>query len=89
MEEVARFDAQTRNDYPGNPAEATLTQIRRAHARFQGFGKTGEFTLARRERILTVEVVLGAPSTQTWDLEVLPDQTDEQKAHLKAWLGDE
>ena len=31
----------------GNPAEATLEIIRISHSRFQGFGSTGEFTLAR------------------------------------------
>ncbi len=32
-----------------NPFEITLKQIRDAHNQFEGFGKTGEFTLAKRE----------------------------------------
>lgn len=49
IESVARFDAIYSNDYPHGATEATLSQIADAHARFQGFGKTGEFTLSRRE----------------------------------------
>jgi signal transduction histidine kinase/ActR/RegA family two-component response regulator len=32
-----------------DPAEATLAQFRQAHEGFEGFGETGEFTLAQRE----------------------------------------
>jgi PAS domain S-box-containing protein len=32
-----------------NPFEITLKQIRDAHNQFEGFGETGEFTLAKRE----------------------------------------
>jgi PAS domain S-box-containing protein len=50
MEAVARFDAQfSTEDIPGGAFAATLLQIRNAHKRFRGFGKTGEFTLAKRE----------------------------------------
>jgi PAS domain S-box-containing protein len=47
IEEVASFDRQYSPDYPGGPSEATLSQITAAHERFEGFGGTGEFTLAR------------------------------------------
>lgn len=33
----------------GTPFSATINLIRQSHSHFQGFGKTGEFTLARRE----------------------------------------
>lgn len=49
-EAVARFDARySEDDVPGGAFAATLSQIRDAHARFPGFGETGEFALARRE----------------------------------------
>jgi signal transduction histidine kinase len=47
---IARFDAQfSRTDVPGGASVATLGQIVEAHENFEGFGETGEFTLARRE----------------------------------------
>jgi hypothetical protein len=49
METVARFDAQYSTGYPAGARAATLAQIREAHAQYQGFGTTGEFTLATRE----------------------------------------
>ena len=49
IEAIARFDAKYSSDYPGGPTEATLNQIVDAHDEYQGFGKTGEFTLSRKE----------------------------------------
>ena len=53
IEAVARFDtARARRapaSYPHGATVATLSQIRTAHRNYQGFGKTGEFTLARRQ----------------------------------------
>ncbi len=54
VEAVARYDEKIsdalQDAYPGHDAsKATLSQIIDAHDRFQGFGQTGEFTLARRE----------------------------------------
>jgi PAS domain S-box-containing protein len=46
---VALFDARWSDEVPGGASGATLSQIRMAHAAYQGFGDTGEFTLARRE----------------------------------------
>jgi len=46
IEAVARFD-QIHSGADGY--SATLGQIREAHERFEGFGETGEFTLARLE----------------------------------------
>ncbi len=50
IEAVARFDKKY-NDRPvtGGAYTATLGQIREAHKNFRGFGKTGEFTLAKRD----------------------------------------
>jgi PAS domain S-box-containing protein len=49
IEAVARFDGKYSAAYPGNPFEATLSQVLDAHKQYKGFGKTGEFTLARRK----------------------------------------
>ncbi len=50
MEAVARFDAQySAEDISGGAFAATLGQIRDAHERFQGFGRTGEFLLGKQE----------------------------------------
>jgi signal transduction histidine kinase len=50
IEAVGRFDVRFRGGgFPGGPREATLSQIVEAHENFKGFGRTGEFTLARRE----------------------------------------
>lgn len=48
IEAVADFDARHSRDFPGGPGAATLEQIIDAHGRYQGFGETGEFTIARR-----------------------------------------
>ncbi len=49
IESVARFDMEfSENDAPGGAFEATMSQIVKAHDEFQGFGKTGEFTLGQR-----------------------------------------
>jgi PAS domain S-box-containing protein len=50
MEAVAAFDVEySANDVEGGAFGATLSQIRKAHARFGGSGETGELDLARRE----------------------------------------
>ncbi len=49
IEAIARFDETYSRDYPQGPREATLSQIRNAHAVYEGFGETGEFTLAERQ----------------------------------------
>ncbi len=50
MEAVARFDIQySDQDIAGGAFAATLLQVFDAHSRFEGFGETGEFTLAKRD----------------------------------------
>ena len=49
IEAIARFDKSYRHDYPNGPTKAALSQIKDAHGVYEGFGRTGEFTLARRE----------------------------------------
>jgi PAS domain S-box-containing protein len=49
IEAVARFDAAFSVDYPGGHIAATIDQVIDAHEHYRGFGKTGEFTIARRE----------------------------------------
>ncbi len=49
IEAVARFDQVHNPGFPGGSAAATLQQIVDAHLEYEGFGETGEFTLARRE----------------------------------------
>ncbi len=50
IEAVARFDAMySTHDHPEGAEGATLSQFIDAHEHYEGFGKTGEFTLARRE----------------------------------------
>jgi signal transduction histidine kinase len=48
IEAVAEFDAEHAKDYPDGARLATIKQITDAHEKFKGFGKTGEFVLARR-----------------------------------------
>ncbi len=54
IEAVARFDQTYAQDHPGGPAEGTLSQVRDSHEQYEGFGETGEFTLARLEGELIV-----------------------------------
>jgi len=49
IEAVARFDAVYSSNFPTGTTDATLSQIRTAHTNHRGFGRTGEFTLARRD----------------------------------------
>ena len=49
IEAVARFDEKYSKDYPEGSEAATLSQIIDAHEHYTGFGKTGEFTLSKKE----------------------------------------
>ncbi len=49
IESVAKFDAEfSTEDHLEGAFAATLSQIINAHQEYKGFGKTGEFTLAKR-----------------------------------------
>jgi signal transduction histidine kinase len=49
MEAVARFDMKYSHNYPEGTEAATLSQFIDAHKKFEGFGETGEFLLARKK----------------------------------------
>ncbi len=57
IEAVARYDRLHYTDHPGGWREATLSQVDEAHRAYEGFGKTGEFALAKLERGLIVFVL--------------------------------
>ncbi len=57
IEAVARYDVVHSADFPGGSGAATVQQIVAAHQEYEGFGNTGEFTLARREGDLIVFVL--------------------------------
>jgi predicted metalloprotease with PDZ domain len=43
--------------------------------------------IARRDKLERIEVTLGDDQPASWQLEVRPDATAEQKQRLDAWLG--
>ncbi len=77
IEAIARFNAvYSPTDFSGSAAVATLSQITDAHQRYQGFGETGEFTLARREADQIVFLVshrhydLDTPNPVPWESDI-------------------
>lgn len=48
-----------------------------------------EVTVARRQRLQALQLVCGTKPEERWKLEVLPNPSPEQRAHLDAWLGAE
>jgi predicted metalloprotease with PDZ domain len=50
-------------------------------------GDTVRVLVARRDRLLTLPITLGAEPGRPWRLQVKPDATTEQQARLTAWLG--
>ena len=57
MEAISNFSAINNQDYPGGARESALSQFRAAHENYEGFGDTGEFTLAQREEDLIVFIL--------------------------------
>jgi len=76
IEAVARFDKVYTREYERGSRQATLEQIRDAHARYRGFGRTGEFTLSQREGDQIVFLLnhrhydLNNPKPVPWDSEL-------------------
>jgi len=54
IEAVARYDEAHSSGFPGGSGAATMRQVVDAHREYEGFGNTGEFTLARKEGDLIV-----------------------------------
>jgi predicted metalloprotease with PDZ domain len=50
-------------------------------------GDTVRVLVARRDRLLTLPITLGAEPGRPWRLQVKPDATTEQQARLTAWLS--
>ena len=73
IEAIARFDQMYSNDYPYGARQATLNQIKDAHSKYPGFGKTGEFTLSTKENDQMVFLLahrhydLNNPKPVPWD----------------------
>jgi hypothetical protein len=73
IEAMARFDKIHSNDYPYGARQATLDQIKDAHSKYRGFGKTGEFTLSTKENHQIVFLLdhrhydLNNPKPVPWD----------------------
>lgn len=51
-------------------------------------GDTVSVLVARRDRLLRLNVALGAEPGRRWRLEPAPDATEEQKKRLAAWIGE-
>jgi predicted metalloprotease with PDZ domain len=55
--------------------------------RGSGPGEQVELLVSRRGRLVNLEITLGSKPVQSWQLEIRPDATAEQKSNLEAWLG--
>ncbi|HEV2854679.1 MAG TPA: PDZ domain-containing protein [Thermoanaerobaculia bacterium] len=51
-------------------------------------GEKATLLVARRDRLTRLAVTFGEKPKNRWKLEARPDATEEQKAHLAAWLAD-
>ena len=43
--------------------------------------------IARRDKLMRIDVVFGEEPAKVWNLEVDPDATEEQKSRLESWLA--
>ena len=84
---VARYDSVHSSEFPGGSRAATLQQIVDAHREYEGFGQTGEFTVARREGDLIV-FVLKHRHTQVQQPEPVPFDSDLAEPMRRALSGE-
>jgi len=49
-------------------------------------GTVVDVLVARRDKLMTLQLPIVAEKAQSWQMEVKPDASDEQKARLKAWM---
>jgi predicted metalloprotease with PDZ domain len=50
-------------------------------------GEKVSLLVARREKLMRMDVVFGEEPAKKWQLEIQPEASAEQKQHLDAWLG--
>jgi len=86
IEAIARYDVVHSADFPGGSGAATVQQIVAAHQEYEGFGNTGEFTLARREGDL-IEFVLEHRHAQVGRPESVPIDSALAEPMRRALLG--
>jgi PAS domain S-box-containing protein len=86
IEAIARYDVIYSADFPGGSGAATVHQIVAAHQEYEGFGNTGEFTLARREADL-IEFVLEHRHAQVGRPEPVPFDSALAEPMRRALLG--
>jgi PAS domain S-box-containing protein len=86
IEAVARYDVVHSTDFQGGSTAATLQQIVDAHSEYEGFGLTGEFTLARKEGDFIV-FVLEHRHSQVQHPQPLPFDSDLAEPMRRALLG--
>jgi len=87
IEAVARYDRFHNTDHPGGWREATLSQVNEAHLEYEGFGETGEFTLAKLEGGFIV-FVLGHRHQTVEHPEPVPFDSELAEPMRRALLGE-
>lgn len=88
IEAVADFDLEHQvPGFQGDTFGATLSQLKDAHARFEGFGATGEFTLARLEDGKIVFLLSQRPSN-LGETAALPMSTALAEPMHRALMGE-
>lgn len=86
IESVSRFDQSHNQNYVGGPVEATFTKIMDAHFHYVGFGKTGEFTVAKRQGD-NIVYILGHRNDDIYQLTPVPFNAKSAEASRLALSG--